>query len=169
MPSRNLQSHVGDAFSSFLNYLRPSPGVHIESPLPRETQDERRDAVPGGIRAPYQPWTVPPGLDLSFMNDAGVPTERLVNAVRDLEPFISKCQLLGKGKGDLEVTGSDPISSGGFADIWAGKRNGNCVAIKSFRYNSSSTCLPIYLVSDERYRSGFDSPESTDRDYIKKR
>ena len=101
------------------------------------------------------------------MNNVGAPTECLVNAVRDLEPFISKCELLGGG--DLEVTGSDPIGSGGFADIRAGKRNGNCVATKSFRYNSSSICLPIYLASDEHYRNAFDSPGFTDIDYIKKR
>ena len=167
VPLRNFQFLVGDAFSSPLNYLRPSLGAHIKSPLPRETRDEPRDAIPGGIRAPYQPWTVPRGLDPSFMNNVGVPMERLANAVRDLGPFISKCELLRKG--DLEVTGSDPISSGDFANIRAGKRNGNCVVIKSFRYNSSSICLPTFLASDEHCRNAFDSPGFTDRDYIKKR
>ena len=91
--------------------------------------------------------SLPPEIDLSPMNNPGTPPEHLVDAVRNLGPFLpAGCELLGQG--DLKIIGSCPIDAGGFADIWVGERDdGTKVAIKSYRYYSSSSCLPIYLVS----------------------
>jgi hypothetical protein len=87
------------------------------------------------------------------MIDSSTPSEHLVDVVHNLKPFLPNgCEMLGQG--DLKITGSHPIGAGGFADIWVGKRgNGTKVAIKSYRYYSSSNCLPIYSVGVEHDRN----------------
>ncbi|KAF9646912.1 kinase-like protein [Thelephora ganbajun] len=79
------------------------------------------------------------------MNDPGTPPEQLVDAVRNLSPFLlNGSEMLGQE--DLKITGPHPINAGGFANVWVGERNdGTTVAIKSYRYYASSSCLPIYL------------------------
>ena len=97
--------------------------------------------------------SLPPEIDLSPMNNPGTQPENLIDAVRNLQPFLpSGCELLGQG--DLKITCSYPIDAGGFADVWLGEMNdGMTVAIKSHRYYSSSSCLSVYLVSTEHYQT----------------
>ena len=99
--------------------------------------------------------SLPPEIDLSSLNNPGTPPEHLVDAVQNLGPFLpTGCELLGQG--DLKIVGSSPVDAGGFADIWVGEMDdGTKVAIKSYRYYSSSSCLPTYLVSVERHRNVF--------------
>ena len=94
-----------------------------------------------------------PEIDLSPMNNPGTSPENLIDAVRNLKPFLpSGYELLEQG--DLKITGSYPIDAGGFADAWVGEMNdGTTVVIKSHRYYSSSSCLPVYLVSTEQYQT----------------
>jgi len=81
------------------------------------------------------------------MTDPSTPPEHLIDAVRNLKPFLP----IGYGmlgQGDLKILGSYPVDASGFADVWIGELNdGTAVAIKSLRYYSSSSRLPVYLVS----------------------
>jgi hypothetical protein len=112
---------------------------------------------------PDQSQFLPPEIELSPMSDPGTPPEHIVDIVHKLKPFLpSGCGLLGQG--DLKITGLCPIDVGGFAEVWVGETNdGTRVAIKVHRYYSSSSCLPVCLVSDEHYRIVFLSPNITDR------
>jgi hypothetical protein len=112
---------------------------------------------------PDKSQTSPPEIDLSPMNNPNTPVEYIVGVVRNLKPSLpSGCGLLGQG--DLKIAGSHPIDAGGFADVWVGEMNdGTTVAIKSYRYYSSSSCLPVYLVSVEPCRNAFLSLIVTDR------
>ena len=105
--------------------------------------------------SPDRSLSLPPEIDFSPVNNTGTPPEHLVDAVRNLRPFLPiGCELLGEG--DLKVVGSSPIDAGGFADVWVGERDdGTKVAIKLYRYYSSSSCLSTYLVSVKRYRNVF--------------
>ena len=78
----------------------------------------------------------------------GALPEHLIDVVHNLKPLLPVgCELLGLG--ELKTVGSRPIDAGGFADVWIGERNdGTMVAIKSYRYHSSSSCLPGFSVSD---------------------
>jgi len=115
-----------------------------------------------------QSQSLPQEIELSPMSDPGTPPERIVDVVRNLKPFLpSDCELLGQE--DLDIIGSCPIDAGGFADVWvAVMKDGTKVAIKSHRYYSSSSCLPIYLVSNEHYRNAFRSLNVTDRGCTRK-
>lgn len=95
---------------------------------------------------PVQLESLLPDIDLSTIANPIALPEDLVDAVRDLKPFLPiGCEFLGPG--DVTIVGTRPINADGFADVWAGKRNnGTVVAIKSHRYHSSSSCLPIYSV-----------------------
>ena len=141
-----------------------SPHLHLRSlSHPHGTSSsrgERREwcGLPSYIvDAPDQSWSLPPETDLSLVNNPNNPPEHLVDIVRSLRPFLPiGCELLGQG--DLKVVGSCPIDAGGFADVWVGeKNNGTTVAIKSLRHYSSSSCVPIYLVSGECYCNVFSS------------
>lgn len=103
-----------------------------------------------------------------MLSDPGTLPEHIVDAVRNLKPLLpSGCELLGQE--DLKITGSCPIDAGGFADVWVGEMNdGTKVAIKSYRYYSSSSCLPVYLVSDQRYRKEFRPLDVIDRGCTRK-
>jgi len=90
--------------------------------------------------------SLPQDIDLSTVANPTALPEDLVDAVRNLKPYLPiGCELLGQD--DLNVVGAHPIDAGGFADVWVGKRNdGTVVAIKSHRHRYSSSCLPIYSV-----------------------
>ena len=96
---------------------------------------------------PVQLESFPQEVDLSTMANPSALPEDLVNAVRDLKPFLPiGCEILGED--DLTIVGAHPIDAGGFADVWVGERNdGTVVAIKSHRQCSLSSRLPIYTVS----------------------
>jgi len=121
------------------------------------------------VDAPENSLSLPPQIDLSQMINPGTPPEHIVDAVRSLKPFLPiGYEVLGQG--DLTITGSCPINAGGFANVWAGKmKDGTVVAVKSHRHYSSSSCLPVYLVSSKCYRGASRSLNITDRGYIRKR
>jgi len=120
-----------------------------ETPASRSLHHDQYDIPFCAVDEPDQSQLLPPEIDLSPMNNLNTPPEHLVDAVRNLEPFLpTGCELLGQE--DLKIISSYPIAAGGFADVWAGERNdGTAIAIKSYRRYSSSTCLLIYSVSDE--------------------
>lgn len=148
MPSKHLPSHAGGTFSRLLVHLRLLFHPQGTSP-PRGAQHEWCDEPSCTTCLPDQSQSLPPEINLSPMINPGAPPEHLVNAVEDLKSFLPVgCDLLGQG--DLKIIGSRPIDAGGFADVWLGEMNdGTVVAIKSHRYYSSSSCLPMYLVSGE--------------------
>jgi len=146
MPSKNLPLYARDTFSRLLLYIRLSFHSRQTSPS-RSTQREWCSVPSCAVDTPDQSQSLPPEIDLSPFTDPGTPPEHLVDAVRRLEPSLPiGCELLGHG--DLKIVGSHPIDAGRFADVWVGEMNdGTTVAIKSLRYYSSSSCLPICLVS----------------------
>ena len=83
------------------------------------------------------------------MTNPSTPVEQLVDAVQNLKQFLPDgCELFGQG--DLKIIGPYPAGAGGSADIWlAEMSDGIRVAIKSYRYYSSSSRLSVYLVSGE--------------------
>lgn len=91
------------------------------------------------------------------MTNLGVLPEELVDAVRGLKQLLPiGCELFGEG--DLKLVGSRPIDVGGFADVWVGERNDSTVvAVKSRRYYSSSSYLPVYSVSHRRHLTAVSS------------
>lgn len=124
---------------------------------PHETSSSRGArhewcGLPCATDLPDQPQSLPPEIDLSLMKNPSTPLEHPVEAVRSLKPFLpGGCEVLGQG--DLKITGSFPIDAGGFADMWVGKmKDGTTVAIKSHRSYSSTSCLPVYVVSVSGYQ-----------------
>jgi len=152
MPSKHLPLHAKATFSRILVYLRLLFHPHGTS-YPRGAQHDWCDVSTCAADTPDQSQSFPPEIDLPFVNNPDTPPERLVDAIQNLKPFLpTGCELLGQG--DLKIISSHPIDAGGFADVWVGERHdGTKVAIKSYRCHSSSTCLPIYLVSNECYRN----------------
>ena len=150
IPRKHLLSHPRDNFSRLHMYLRLL--VHPQGTSPsRSVQGQWRGTVSHPAGALDHSLSLPPEVDLSSITDPGTPPEYLVVAVWNLRPSLPiDCGLFGRD--DLSVVGSYPIDAGGFADVWLGKMNdGTMVAIKSYRYYSSSSCLPIYMVSKKCY------------------
>lgn len=146
MPSKRLPSHTGGTTSRLLPCLHSLFHPHKTSPF----RGARHDwfSIPScTIDALDQSPSLPQEIDLSPMNSPDTPPEHLVDAVRNLEPLLpTECELFGQG--DLKIVGSHPINAGGFADVWVGERDdGTMVAIKSHRYYSSLSCLPVYMVN----------------------
>jgi len=145
MPTTKHLLRARDAFPHLLIYLRllfyPQG-----TPPSRGARHDRCDMPSHTIDALDHSLSLPPDIDLSPVNNTGTPPEHLVDTVRNLGPLLPiGCELLGQG--DLKIIGSSPVDAGGFADIWVGERDdGTKVAIKSYRYYSSSSCLPTYLV-----------------------
>lgn len=94
-------------------------------------------------------WSVPspPEISRSLPIDPGELCEHLVNLVSHLPSLLpDDCKQLEQGT--LEVVGERPIDAGDVADIWVGKMGNRKVAIKSYRYCSTSDYIPIFVVSD---------------------
>ena len=161
MLSNCLSFHARSTISCLLLYLLHPRGT----PSSRSGRHEQCNSSD----TPDPSQSLPPGIDLSPMNNTSTPPEHLVDAVHNLKPFLpSGCELLGQG--DLKIAGSRPIGAGGFADVWVGEMNdGMTVAIKSHRYYSSSSCLHVYSVRTGHYRKVFRSPDVTDRGCTGKR
>ena len=137
-------------FSHFLTY--PCRFFHPRESSPRRTSRHQGSKIhPRPVEARGRPGSLPLETDLSAMTNPSALPEHLVEAVLRLRSFLPiGCELLGQD--DLKTVGTHPIDAGGFADVWIGERNdGTTIAIKSHRYHSSSSCLPVYLVSDQRY------------------
>ena len=133
-------------FSRILAHLHLLFHPH-ETSSSRGVQRDWRDTPPCPTGPQDQSQSLPPEIDLSPMTDPSTPPEHLIDAVRNLKPFLP----IGYGmlgQGDLKILGSYPVDASGFADVWIGELNdGTAVAIKSLRYYSSSSRLPVYLVS----------------------
>jgi hypothetical protein len=154
MPTKHLPLPTGGAFPRLLVYLR-LPFHPQGTPPSGGAQHGWCSMSSRAIDAPDHSLSLPPEIDLSPVNNPGTPPEHLVDTVRNFGPFLSIwCKMLGQG--DLKIFGTSPVDAGGFADIWVGERDdGTKVAIKSYRYYSSSSCLPIYLVSVQCNRNAF--------------
>ena len=73
--------------------------------------------------------------------------EHLIDLVSRLPPSLPDgCEWLEKGA--LQVVGEHPFDAGSVADVWVGLTGNRKVAIKSYRYCSSSDYLPTYVVSE---------------------
>ena len=153
MPSKHLPFHIREAFPRLLLHLRLSFHPQRIPPL-TGAQHERCDVPSHAADILDHSLSLPSEVDLSSMNNSGIPPKHLVDTVHSLGPFLPiDCELLGQG--DLKIIGSHPIDAGGFADIWVGERcDGTKVAIKSHRHYSSSSCLPVYLVSAKCSHNG---------------
>ena len=151
LPKRSfvpIPSYARGIISRLLPCLRPLSHSHKTSPF-RGTRHYWFSMPSCTVDALDQSLSLPREIDLSPMNSPNAPPEYLVDAVRNLGQLLPiECELFGQG--DLKIVGSYPISAGGFADVWVGERDdGTMVAIKSYRYYSSLSCLPVYLVSAE--------------------
>ena len=154
MPSKYPPLHTRDIFPRLLIYLRLL--FHLQGTPPSRDAQHDRCGISSRVVDPLDhSLSLPSEIDLSSLNNPGTPPEHLVDAVQNLGPFLPiGCELLGQG--DLKIVGSSPVDAGGFADVWVGEMDdGTKVAIKSYRYYSSSSCLPTYLVSVERHRNVF--------------
>lgn len=146
IPSKDFPFRSGDGFSRLVKYLR----LHVPpqgTPTSGGVRDERSSMIactPGALALSL---SLPPEVDLSSMMNSGTLPECLVTAVWNLRPSLPiGCGLFGED--DLNIVGSYSIGVGGFTDVWMGKmKNGMTVVIKSYRYYSSSSCLPVYMVS----------------------
>ena len=146
MPSKHFPFHARNAFSRFLMY--PRPLCHPQGiPPPRHTQHEWCDTPSRTVDALDHSLSLPLEIDLSPLDSPDTPPEHLVDAVRNLGPFLpTGCELFEQE--DLKIVGIHPIDAGGFADLWVGvRKDGTKVAIKSHRCFSSLSCLPAYLVN----------------------
>jgi len=145
MSTKHLPLRSGDTLPRLLIYFHLLFRPQV-TPPPRDAQYGWCGMPSRTTGALDHSLSLPPEVDLSPVNNTGTPPEHLVDAVRNLGPFLPNgCELLGEG--DLRIVGSTIINAGGFADVWVGERDdGTKVAIKSYRYYSSSGCLPIYLV-----------------------
>lgn len=95
---------------------------------------------------PNRPKPFPPEIDQSRLPVDSHGCGSLVDLVSHLRPLLpGGCEWLGQGA--LDVIGEFPIGAGGIAEVWAGKMGSRKVAIKVYRCNSSSNCLPTYVVS----------------------
>lgn len=128
----------------FLRSLfHPHRTLSLRAPWHRQRDKHPCSAVGSGESRPFLL-----GIDHSFINNPGTPPEPLVDAVHRSKQLLPiECELLGQG--DLKILGSRPVDAGGFANVWKGKKkDGTMVALKSYRYYSSSSCLPVYAVSE---------------------
>jgi len=166
-PSRHRSFHAQEIISPLLHLSLLLHPHGISSS--RGERRERRRLPSYIVDALDQLRSLPLEINFSPMDNPNTPTEHLVDAVRNLRPFLPiGCELLGQG--DLKVVGSHPIDAGGFADVWAGeKNNGITVAIKSLRHYSSSNCATTFLVSDKCYHNVIPSLNGTGRGCIRKR
>jgi len=104
----------------------------------------------GGIGVP--PFTdvadqsEPPEINPQPPISAAALPEHLFDLVLHLHPSLpTSCRWLEQGA--LEVVGEFPVDAGGIADIWAGMMDNRKVAIKVYRFCSSSDWLPNCTVS----------------------
>ena len=136
-------------FFHLLSYPRRLLHPH-KVPPPRNARHSEGSEIHSSLaETPDQSEPLPLEIGLSPLACPSALPEHLVDAVRRLKPFLPiRCEVLGQG--DVKIIGSHPIDAGGFADVWRGERNdGTTVAIKSLRHYSSSSCLPVYSVSDQ--------------------
>ena len=86
-------------------------------------------------------------IDRSIPMDPDAVCEHLIDLVSRIPSLLPDSgEWLERGV--LEVVGDHPIAAGDVADIWAGMMRNRKVAIKSYRYSSSSNYMPTYVVSD---------------------
>jgi len=131
-------SHPKIPFSRLLASLRLI--FHPRTPLEVAHAPSHTASVPDQSMPPV------PGVDRSLPIDPDALRDHLIDLVSHLPPLLpDSCKWLERG--DLEVIGERPIDVGGVADVWAGMMGARKVAIKSYRYYSSSDYLPTFVVS----------------------
>ena len=87
-----------------------------------------------------------PAVDRELPTESDALSEFLVQLVSHLQSSPQfDCEWLGEG--EVEVVGRGPVDAGEFADIFVGMRGTCKVAIKHYRFNSSSNHLSTYMVS----------------------
>ena len=138
-PSKRSSLHPKVPFSRLLTYLRliSHPKALLE-----------RVSVPSPTVDAGQSESFPIEIDQPFPISYGALCEHvhLVDLVRHLRSLLpSGCEWLEQGA--LEVVGEHPVDAGGVADVWVGKMGDRRIAIKAYRFYSSSNYLPTYLVS----------------------
>ena len=140
-PTRTFPFKLG-----YIMDFHPLSNLHGTS-FPRGGMRTPCAAASQTISMPDELQSLPPGIDLSPIYNPVTSSQLLVDTVQRSEPFLpAGCELLREE--DVEVIGPYPIDAGGHADVWVGRRNdGTMVAIKSHRCYSSSSCLPVFLVS----------------------
>jgi len=89
----------------------------------------------------------PQAVDRSLPMDPDEVCEHLIDLVSRIPSLLPDSgEWLERGV--LEVIGGHPIAAGDVADIWVGILGNRKVAIKSYRYSSSSNYMPTYVVSN---------------------
>ena len=118
-----------DLLSHLLTSLHS--GLHPESSLREADMPSSTTSRPDQSKRPLDP---------------GPLREHLIDLVTHLPPLLpDSCEWLEQGA--FEVVGERPIDAGSVADVWIGMIGNRKVAIKSYRYYSSSDYLPTYVVS----------------------
>ena len=137
--------------SSKLSPLRPrSPVSHLLT-FPRrishqETPLERFDVSSHTTGVPGRSEQFPPAIDELHPTDPGALCKHFVGLVSRLQPLLpASCSWLEPGS--IEVVGEHPVDAGGVADIRIGKLGNRTVAVKIYRYDSSSNHSATCAVS----------------------
>lgn len=91
-------------------------------------------------------------IDQGLPTDPDVLCELLVELVSHLQPLLSgDCEWLKEGA--IEVTDDRPVAAGEVANIFVGMKGNHKVAIKHYRFYSTSDYLPTYIVGVLGYLS----------------
>jgi len=104
MPTKNFPLRAKDALPRLLIHLHllfNRQGTHPS----RGAQHDQCGMPSCSTGTPDRSLSLPPEINFSLVNNTGTPPEHLINAVRNLRPFLPiGCELLGEG--NLKVVGS---------------------------------------------------------------
>ena len=137
-PSKLSSFYPKNHFLRLLTSLRLI--FHPNTPLEGAGIPSRITSVPDQLVSPLL------RVDRPLPIDPDALREHLIDLMSHLPPLLpDSCKWLEQG--DLEVLGERPVDAGGVADVWVGMMGNRKIAIKSYRYYSSSDYLPTYVVS----------------------
>ena len=91
-----------------------------------------------------------PEVDRPLPIDPNAISEHLVDLARHFRSLLPGSERVEEGT--LEVIGERPVDAGGVADVWVGRMGNRKIAIKAYRYNSSSNYLSTFVVSSAYLR-----------------
>ena len=96
--------------------------------------------------APDQPGQPAPEIEFGLPTNTGALGDLLVELVPQFQSLLpDTCKWLEEGA--IEITCDRPADAGEVADILVGMMGHQMVAIKRYRFHSSSDYLPAYMVS----------------------